>query len=1615
MKLRNLFFSLCLLPTLALAQDYSARLDTVSSDIGVLVGALGTTDLTGYACYQLVLECTDPTDFVSSVSGDAVNPTYVNTTTTFFHSSLGGLTASSSNSMLFPVYPDLAYDSYVTIGLTGPADAGAGEANPSTVQSGANPWSSNFDPGAGASGSNIAIDDVVGGAWYALNGDANGLAGEDLDVIVGQFTTTGEMSGAVYAQFFPLGDGQNDLRVTLSFGVPAAIPGCTDVEACNYNPEAEEEDGSCTYPDGYPTNVLDCDGACVNDTDMDGVCDENEVSGCTDMGACNYDGSATDDDGSCAMDDALGVCGGDCLADANNNGICDNLETDGCSDPAACNYDGSAPEPAAACLLVDTCFVHTTGPLAGQTTYRLYVALAGEDDFVSSVSGDNVNVTTVNTTTSFYQDALGGSTAAPLNPGLFETFPTLEYDSYVTIGLAGPANALDGEAEITVISGPSNPWDVNFEGGGSIVIDDLVGGAWFALNGDANGYPDSNGEVLVGQFTTDGVMSGSLYVQVFPAGVGEDAVMYSLDIGGTCTGVDPDCEYDSCMGCTDELACNYTIGATIEDGSCNYPDGYPDNVLDCTGACVNDADMDGVCDEYEVAGCTDMDACNYEDTATDDDGSCESLSCAGCTDNQACNYDAGATIEDGSCLTDDVCGVCGGDGIPAGDCDCGGNQEDALGVCGGTCEADIDGNGVCDSEETGGCSDESACNYDGSIGVLSGYCLEMDTVAVHTDGDLAGLTTYRAYVSMANATDFLSSVSGDVTNPTVVMTTTSFYQNPLGGLTASQQNPILYAAFPDLEYDSYVTIGMDAPADAMAGEAEISTLAGPSNPWNTNFEAGGNLVIDDLVGGAWFALNGDANGNPEVDGRVLIGQFTTDGEISGSFYVQVFPEGNGSASEYYSMEIGGSCFEADPDCDYTSCLGCTDAGAFNYDSEATQDDGTCFFLPETVWEIIQDSESHTIMEDLMTASGMSAALMGEGPWTVFAPTDAAVNNAPNIVVAALLSDPVLLNDVLGYHVAADSLTTNEMSDGLTITMQNGQDVTITMNGGDIFVNDAQIIIADLLADNGVVHVIDAILMPEIGGCMTVASCNYNPLATYDDGGCEFDSCTGCLNEAACNYDPTALLNDAPSCEFPVDLYGVSYVDCDGNCNADADGDGVCDEAEVEGCMDMAACNYSADATDDDGSCESLSCAGCTDEDACNYDATATIDDGTCLSAFDLWGSYVVDCDGNCLNDLDMDGVCDEDEIVGCQDTTACNFDPVATDNNADLCDFSCYGCMDQAAANYDEDATLDDGLCLYCEISFSGASGTDPLCAMSMDGTVTMEGVTGAFGSVIYTLNGGEPQAESTFGDLLGDTYTITVTDSLGCSASGDVTIAAPSILMLTVVATDVDCYGDTDGQLAAEASGGTGDISFSLDGVGVESGLLTDLPAGVYTVEAQDTNGCTTEIEIEITQPDELTVTVDSTVDPLDGANGTVDVTVAGGTGDYTFDWTGPDASYDTEDLADLDQGTYSLLVTDENGCTATADATLTDVGVTDVEVEFAVQCVPNPTSGDLTLTVSQPVNAASIRVFDASGRLVWDRSSLSIAESFHMDLSGLSAGVYQLRLTEGLRVVSQAVLIAE
>ncbi|MDA8901226.1 hypothetical protein N9I92_00140 [bacterium] len=375
--------------------DYALEIETVSEDIGMLVGPLGITDLTGYSTTRLYIGNMNPNDFLSSVSGDATNATLVNTTTDFYQATLGAGTPNGINSLLFPVYPDLAYDSWVTIGLEGVPNAGGGEAGVSTVQSGNNPWLTNFDPGAGAAGGNIAIDDAIGGAWYALNGDANGVAGTDMRVLAGQFTTTGELSGQLYIQIFIEGDGADEFRDTFYFGAGAPVLGCTNAEACNYNVDATDDDGSCALPEAG----LDCDGNCLADADLDGVCDEDEVAGCDDNTACNFNAAATDNDGSCTYADSGLDCDGNCLADADLDGVCDEDEVDGCTDPTASNFDPEATDDDGSCA-------YACGPDWGEP--NTYPGVATVLALVT-VEGENVGM--MDAVGAFVGDELRGASA----------------------------------------------------------------------------------------------------------------------------------------------------------------------------------------------------------------------------------------------------------------------------------------------------------------------------------------------------------------------------------------------------------------------------------------------------------------------------------------------------------------------------------------------------------------------------------------------------------------------------------------------------------------------------------------------------------------------------------------------------------------------------------------------------------------------------------------------------------------------------------------------------------------------------------------------------------------------------------------------------------------------------------------------------------------------------------------------------------------------------------------------------------------------------------------------------------------------------------------------------
>ena len=135
---------------------------------------------------------------------------------------------------------------------------------------------------------------------------------------------------------------------------------------------------------------------------------------------------------------------------------------------------------------------------------------------------------------------------------------------------------------------------------------------------------------------------------------------------------------------------------------------------------------------------------------------------------------------------------------------------------------------------------------------------------------------------------------------------------------------------------------------------------------------------------------------------------------------------------------------------------------------------------QTVFETVEQSPDHTILETALIATGLDAALSDPfGQFTLFAPNDAAFNALPPGVLADLLADPGgELTTILSYHVLGIAVYSFSLTDGATFTSLTGQDLEFSVVGPDIFVNDAMIIDNDLDGENGVVHSIDAVLIPE---------------------------------------------------------------------------------------------------------------------------------------------------------------------------------------------------------------------------------------------------------------------------------------------------------------------------------------------------------------------------------------------------------------------------------------------------------------------------------------------------------------------------------------------------------
>ena len=713
--------------------------------------------------------------------------------------------------------------------------------------------------------------------------------------------------------------------------IGGVINGCTDAAACNYNPDATADDGTCA------------------ELDLCGVCDGDNSScgGCTDPESCNYDPDATIDDGSCVgegvgidisittdifpeeitwtLTDSIGgivasggpfdtdnvtidetVCVGDgcytfTMSDSFGDGIYApggyTLTVDGellasggdygsgesttfcagadfgCTDATACNYDADALLDDGSC---DYSCYGCTDPESCN-----YDADATIDD--GSCVGEGIAID-ISITTDIYPeeitwtltDSLGGIVASG---GPYDT-DNVTIDETVCVG--------DGCYTFTMSDSFGD--GIYAPGGYTLTVD----GVALASGGD---YGDGEST----DFCTDNLNFGC---------TDPTACNYDAEAGidnGTCD--------FSCNGCTLPAACNYDPDATIDDGSCLFND-------DC-----------GVCggDNSSCGGCTDPEACNYDADATLDDGSCIigglAFTMTVVLDNYPGEFSWFLTDADGATVASEEYGGLSGTietlfCLPDGCYDLTVNDTFGDGICcaygDGSYTLTVEGSAVATGGDFGstetisfctgdlpGCTDPDACNYNSAATVDDGSCTYPAADNVDCNGDclndadndgicdedevaessfvqlgydvvgqntVGGMTTYRVWAEFANPTEQLVAVYGFDSVPMTINTTTAFYQNELGGALSVNFNPAVLPVDPLLAYDSWLTVGGED------NSADVNTIGLDFADFETN---GGSVVANDVNGGSVFIYPDlEPAAFPDADGHVLIAQLTTDGEVS---------------------------------------------------------------------------------------------------------------------------------------------------------------------------------------------------------------------------------------------------------------------------------------------------------------------------------------------------------------------------------------------------------------------------------------------------------------------------------------------------------------------------------------------------------------------------------------------------------------------------------------------------------------------------------------------------------------------------------------------------------------
>ena len=226
---------------------------------------------------------------------------------------------------------------------------------------------------------------------------------------------------------------------------------------------------------------------------------------------------------------------------------------------------------------------------------------------------------------------------------------------------------------------------------------------------------------------------------------------------------------------------------------------------------------------------------------------------------------------------------------------------------------------------------------------------------------------------------------------------------------------------------------------------------------------------------------------------------------------------------------------------------------------------------------------------------------------------------------------------------------------------------------------------------------------------------------------------------------------------------------------------------------------------------------------------------------------------------------------------------------------------------------------------------TDLNCYNSNNGTIT---VTTSGGVAPYTFSWSDSGTGNFRDGLTIGTYTVTITDSIGCVKVRTVEIENGDLFNIDPVVTPISCFGADDGSIELNLEGGVSPISFIWSDDSNAGQSRNNLPPGDYSVLIQDASGCEIQRDFTIIEPEEISIAavVTNATDCDNPASGSIDLQISGGNSPYIFQWSNGAA---TEDISALIAQTYSVTVTDSKGCISEKEFTITRPD--DLEIDLA------------------------------------------------------------------------------